>query len=178
MLHEAQPAHARTPDGRTEVDFEKLIDRTTDEEEKHQLRRQLRIRRRKAVTLVKSVDPHAESPALMKKRSRSRAMDEAENSLSISMASASAKTGPTRKERGSDAPDSGGTRSCEACRDREEAICGVRAGQLRPVQATCDPWFHRQEAQPWVVVPDLIQEGNTGLMRAVDKYEYRRGYKF
>ena len=25
---------------------------------------------------------------------------------------------------------------------------------------------------------DLIQEGNTGLMRAVDKYEHRRGYKF
>ncbi|HEY5681469.1 MAG TPA: RNA polymerase sigma factor RpoD [Pseudomonadales bacterium] len=25
---------------------------------------------------------------------------------------------------------------------------------------------------------DLIQEGNTGLMRAVDKFEYRRGYKF
>ncbi|HLY72946.1 MAG TPA: sigma-70 family RNA polymerase sigma factor [Planctomycetota bacterium] len=25
---------------------------------------------------------------------------------------------------------------------------------------------------------DIIQEGNTGLMRAVEKYEYRRGYKF
>lgn len=25
---------------------------------------------------------------------------------------------------------------------------------------------------------DLIQEGNSGLMRAVDKFEYRRGYKF
>ena len=25
---------------------------------------------------------------------------------------------------------------------------------------------------------DLIQEGNTGLLRAVDKFEYRRGYKF
>ncbi|HIC86919.1 MAG TPA: RNA polymerase sigma factor RpoD, partial [Aquificae bacterium] len=25
---------------------------------------------------------------------------------------------------------------------------------------------------------DLIQEGNIGLMKAVDKYEYRRGYKF
>jgi RNA polymerase primary sigma factor len=25
---------------------------------------------------------------------------------------------------------------------------------------------------------DLIQEGNTGLMRAVDKFEYKRGYKF
>ena len=25
---------------------------------------------------------------------------------------------------------------------------------------------------------DLIQEGNIGLMKAVDKFEYRRGYKF
>ena len=25
---------------------------------------------------------------------------------------------------------------------------------------------------------DIIQEGNTGLMKAVEKYEYRRGYKF
>ncbi len=27
-------------------------------------------------------------------------------------------------------------------------------------------------------LPDLIQEGNIGLMRAVDKFEYQRGYKF
>lgn len=27
-------------------------------------------------------------------------------------------------------------------------------------------------------LPDLIQEGNIGLMKAVDKFEYKRGYKF
>jgi RNA polymerase primary sigma factor len=29
-----------------------------------------------------------------------------------------------------------------------------------------------------VEVLDLIQKGNTALMRAVDKYDYRRGYRF
>ena len=30
---------------------------------------------------------------------------------------------------------------------------------------------------PGLALPDLIQEGNTGLMRAVDKFDYRRGFK-
>jgi RNA polymerase primary sigma factor len=31
---------------------------------------------------------------------------------------------------------------------------------------------------PGLMFLDLIQEGNIGLMKAVDKFEYRRGYKF
>lgn len=33
-------------------------------------------------------------------------------------------------------------------------------------------------ASPALSASDLIQEGNTGLMQAVDKFEYRKGYKF
>ncbi len=39
--------------------------------------------------------------------------------------------------------------------------------------------LHRQEIhQPrGLQFLDLIEEGNIGLMKAVDKFEYRRGYK-
>ncbi|MFH0933530.1 MAG: sigma-70 family RNA polymerase sigma factor [Nitrospirota bacterium] len=36
----------------------------------------------------------------------------------------------------------------------------------------------KRYARKGVSLSDLIQEGNIGLMRAVDKFEYKRGYKF
>ena len=36
----------------------------------------------------------------------------------------------------------------------------------------------KKYTNPGLQFLDLIQEGNTGLMKAVDKFEYRRGYKF
>jgi len=36
----------------------------------------------------------------------------------------------------------------------------------------------KKYARRGVLFLDLIQEGNIGLMRAVDKFDYRRGYKF
>ena len=36
----------------------------------------------------------------------------------------------------------------------------------------------RQHRHRGVTLLDLIQEGNAGLMRAADKFEYRRGFKF
>jgi RNA polymerase primary sigma factor len=36
----------------------------------------------------------------------------------------------------------------------------------------------KKYANRGISFPDLIQEGNVGLMKAVDKFEYRRGFKF
>ena len=39
-------------------------------------------------------------------------------------------------------------------------------------------WIAKKHANRGLQFLDLIQEGNIGLIKAVDKFEYRRGYKF
>jgi len=55
----------------------------------------------------------------------------------------------------------------------EQAMRELSGGNLRLVVSIAKKYRNRG-----LSFLDLIQEGNTGLMRAVDKYEYRRGYKF
>ena len=55
----------------------------------------------------------------------------------------------------------------------EKAMRDLSGGNLRLVVSIAKKYRNRG-----LTFLDLIQEGNTGLMRAVDKYEYRRGYKF
>jgi RNA polymerase primary sigma factor len=55
----------------------------------------------------------------------------------------------------------------------EQAMRDLSGGNLRLVVSIAKKYRNRG-----LSFLDLIQEGNTGLMRAVDKYEYRRGYKF
>ena len=55
----------------------------------------------------------------------------------------------------------------------EEAKRQLSGGNLRLVVSIAKKYRNRG-----LSFLDIIQEGNTGLMRAVDKYEYRRGYKF
>ena len=57
--------------------------------------------------------------------------------------------------------------------DYEEVKRQLSSGNLRLVVSIAKKYRNRG-----LSFLDLIQEGNTGLMRAVDKYEYRRGYKF
>lgn len=55
----------------------------------------------------------------------------------------------------------------------EQAKRELSSGNLRLVVSIAKKYRNRGMS-----FLDIIQEGNTGLMRAVDKYEHRRGYKF
>ncbi len=63
---------------------------------------------------------------------------------------------------------------CDAFREDYDAAKRVlSAGNLRLVVSIAKKYRNRG-----LSFLDLIQEGNTGLMRAVDKFEHARGYKF
>ncbi|MBX7167750.1 MAG: RNA polymerase sigma factor RpoD [Pirellulales bacterium] len=68
-------------------------------------------------------------------------------------------------------------RRCERMQEEfrayEKAKRELSGGNLRLVVSIAKKYRNRG-----LSFLDLIQEGNTGLMRAVDKYEYRRGFKF
>ena len=55
----------------------------------------------------------------------------------------------------------------------EQSMRELSGGNLRLVVSIAKKYRNRG-----LSFLDLIQEGKTGLMRAVDNYEYRRGYKF
>jgi RNA polymerase sigma factor (sigma-70 family) len=65
-------------------------------------------------------------------------------------------------------------RRCTSRRSDEEADLKIRRGNLRGLVVSIAKKYRNRG----LTFLDIIQEGNTGLMRAVDKYEYKRGYKF
>jgi RNA polymerase primary sigma factor len=169
-----------------EEDFQKILDPRVSEEVKRKLRRTLRIRRRKAVTLVEelSIRTQKVQPLMKKLEQISSRMDELETQIETLKGVRNAKEDRANLEvelrdlmaRTLEEPISLRKRA-EIIHKRfaeyEEAKRALSGGNLRLVVSIAKKYRNRG-----LSFLDLIQEGNTGLMRAVDKYEYRRGYKF
>lgn len=167
-------------------DFGKILDPRTPEDDRRRMRRQLRIRRRKAVTLVEelSIRTQKVQPLMKKLEQISERMDALEKEIELLKADKSLREDRANCEKELndymmltlEEPASLRKR-VEIIRKRfaeyEQAKRDLSGGNLRLVVSIAKKYRNRG-----LSFLDLIQEGNTGLMRAVDKYEYRRGYKF
>jgi RNA polymerase primary sigma factor len=167
-------------------DFAKLFDPRVPEEDKRKLRRQLRIRRRKAVTLVEELSIRTQKiqPLMKRLEQMSVRMDELEQEIVRLAGDRTAKEDRANLEKELHdymlltLEEPGSLRKrVEIVKKRfaeyEQAKRDLSGGNLRLVVSIAKKYRNRG-----LSFLDLIQEGNTGLMRAVDKYEYRRGYKF
>ncbi|HTK75072.1 MAG TPA: RNA polymerase sigma factor RpoD [Gemmataceae bacterium] len=167
-------------------DFNKIADARNSEDVKKEHRRSLKSRRRKTVTLVEelSIRTQKVQPLMKKLEQISERMDELERQVEGLKGVRSAKEDRANLEKELldlmvitlEEPASLRKR-CEVMKKRfgeyEDAKRALSGGNLRLVVSIAKKYRNRG-----LSFLDLIQEGNTGLMRAVDKYEYRRGYKF
>src|SRR5437879_2799279 len=167
-------------------EFTKLSDPRVGEEDKRRLRRSLKIRRRKAVTLVEelSIRTQKVQPLMKKLEQISIRMDELEKQIVELQGLRHAREDRANLETElkdlmlMTLEDAGSLRRrVEVIKTRfteyEQAKRDLSGGNLRLIVSIAKKCRNRG-----LSFLDLIQEGNTGLMRAVDKYEYRRGYKF
>jgi RNA polymerase primary sigma factor len=144
------------------------------------------MRRRKTTTLVEelSIRTQKVQPLMRKLEQISVRMDELEKQIEELKGQRGAKDDRANLEKElADLMDitleepAGLRKRVEIMRMRfteyEDAKRALSGGNLRLVVSIAKKYRNRG-----LSFLDLIQEGNTGLMRAVDKYEYRRGYKF
>ncbi len=167
-------------------DFTKSIDETLSEDERKYYRRSLKLRRRKAVTLVEelSIRTQRVQPLMKKLDQIASRMTEVERqiaTLDVTNGHAEERAFLQKELRDLmmmtlEEPGMLQKRAAsikERFMEYEDAKRSLSGGNLRLVVSIAKKYRNRG-----LSFLDLIQEGNTGLMRAVDKYEYRRGYKF
>jgi RNA polymerase primary sigma factor len=167
-------------------DFTHGTENGASEDDKRTFRRSLRVRRRKAVTLVEelSIRTQKVQPLMKKLEQISARMDELEKKIGELQGLRHAREDLASAEKELREMmlitlEEPGTlrKRVEIMKNRfqeyEQAKRDLSGGNLRLVVSIAKKYRNRG-----LSFLDLIQEGNTGLMRAVDKYEYRRGYKF
>lgn len=167
-------------------DFDAFIDPDTPAKKRRELRKIMDVRRRKMVTLIEELSLRTQrlQPCMKRMEQIGRRMTELEKQIASlkNLRSAKDERANLQKELRDlmvitmETPRSLRERLIridERFGAYEQAMRELSGGNLRLVVSIAKKYRNRG-----LSFLDLIQEGNTGLMRAVDKYEYRRGYKF
>jgi len=163
-----------------------ILDHSIPHDERRERERKLKARRRKMVILVEELSIRTQRLAPIMKRIEqiSQRMTELERRLSRIRNLPSAESEKTNIQNELRDMMLITLETPQALRERvrrirarfseyELAMQDLSGGNLRLVVSIAKKYRNRG-----LSFLDLIQEGNSGLMRAVDKYEYRRGYKF
>ncbi len=166
--------------------FQTLLSRATTPEEREDARKRFIRRRRKMLTLIEELSLRTRRVQGMMRQMEDTLgrMEEIRRQLRLllDIPATRDKRRHLRRElrnlmlEAQESPKSLRSR-CEIMRrqyqDYEQVKRELSGGNLRLVVSIAKKYRNRG-----LSFLDLIQEGNTGLMRAVDKYEYRRGFKF